>query len=234
MAVFQTTDLTAASYSVALFGLAATSILLLIGTGWVNQRWRLPVVLCAVAAIVGIGATYEGRAAWAAGGGVPVVYHYVGWVISMPLQVLALYFFAKAGDGNLGPGLFWRLVVVSVLMVFVRYLGEADYMNPTLAFLIGLVFWLYILGELFFGRMDDAVRGAPGDSLRRGYFWLRLIVTIGWAVYPLGNFLTAFAGLTDDGSLSVAYNILDILNRMAFGVAVLATAVISADEADRT
>ncbi len=229
MAVFQTTDLTAASYSAALFGLAATSVLLLMGTSWIGRAWRLPVVLCALAALVGVGAVYEGRLAWAAGGGVPVVYHYVGWVVSMPLQVMALYFLAQTA-GKLGAGLFWRLVVVSVLMVFVRYLGEAAYMNPTLAFLIGLVFWLYILGELYFGQMDDAVRGSTGDHLRRGYFWLRLIVTIGWAIYPLGNFLTAFAGMVDDGSLSVAYNVADILNRMAFGVAILATAVLAFDE----
>jgi sensory rhodopsin len=78
--------------------------------------------------------------------------------------------------------------------------------------------------------MDDAIRGSTGDHLRRGYFWLRLIVTIGWAIYPLGNFLTAFAGMVDDGSLSVAYNVADILNRMAFGVAILATAVLASDE----
>ena len=229
MAVFQTTDLTAASYSAALFGLAATAILLLMGTSWVNRSWRLPVVLCALAALVGVGAAYEGRAVWAVGGGVPVVYHYVGWIVSMPLQVMALYFMAKTA-GKLGAGLFWRLVVVSVLMVFVRYLGEGAYMHPTLAFLIGLVFWLYVLGELYFGLMDDVIRSATGDHLRRGYFWLRLIVTIGWAIYPLGNFLTAFAGMMDDGSLTVAYNVADILNRMAFGVAILATGVLVSEE----
>lgn len=229
MAVFQTTDLTAASYSAALFGLAATSVLLLMGTAWVNRAWRVPVALCALAALVGVGAVYEARLAWAAGGGVPVVYHYVGWVVSMPLQIMALFFLARTA-GKLGAGLFWRLLVVSTLMVFVRYLGEAAFMHPTLAFLIGLVFWLYVLGEFYFGKMDDAVRGSPSDHLRQGYFWLRLIVTVGWAIYPLGNFLTAFAGMTDDGSLSVAYNVADILNRMAFGVAVLATAVLVSDE----
>jgi bacteriorhodopsin len=229
MAVFQTTDLTAASYSVALFGLAATTVLLLIGQAWVGRAWKVPVALCAIAALVGVGAAYEARAAWAAGSGVPVVYHYVGWTVSMPLQVMALYFMAQTAD-KLGAGLFWRLVVVSILMVFVRYLGEAAFMNPTLAFLIGLVFWLYILGELYFGQMDEVVSAAPGDDLRRGYFWLRLIVTIGWAIYPLGNFLTAFAGMPDDGSLSVAYNLFDILNRMAFGVAVLATGALLSTE----
>ncbi len=233
MTVYQTTDLAAASYSVALFGLAATSILLLLGTGWVTRAWRLPVSLCAIAAIIGIPVAFEARNAWLAGGGVPVVYHYVGWAVSMPVQIMALFFLARTA-GKLGAGLFWRLIVVAELMVFVRYLGEAQYMHPTLAFLIGLVFWLYILGELYFGRMDDNVRASTGDHLRRGYFWLRLIVTVGWAIYPLGNFLTAFAGMTDDGSLSVAYNVADILNRMAFGLAVLATGVLVSEETNPT
>jgi sensory rhodopsin len=225
MAVFETADLTAASYSTAVFGLVATSVLLLLGTGWVGRSWKLPVALCALAALVGVGAVYQAREAWAASQSVPVVYHYVGWAISMPLQVLALYFFALR-CGKLGIGLFWRLVVVSILMVFVRYLGEAGFMHATLAFLIGLVFWLYILGELFFGRMDEAIRGSLNEPVQRGYFWLRLIVTVGWAIYPLGNFITSFSGYVDDGSLSIAYNIADFLNRMAFGAAVLATAMI--------
>ncbi|WP_186386783.1 MULTISPECIES: bacteriorhodopsin [unclassified Stappia] len=232
MAVYETADLTAASYSVAIFGLAATAVLLLLGTAWVGRAWKLPVTLCAVAALVGVAAAWEGRIAWGAAGQVPVVYHYVGWVVSIPLQVMALYFFA-ATSRRLGAGLFWRLIVVAVLMVFVRYLGEAAYMNATLAFLIGLVFWLYILGELYFGGMDDAVREAESDAVRSGYFWLRLIVTIGWAIYPLGNFLTAFAGIPDTGELTVAYNIADILNRMAFGVAVLATGVLCASSETR-
>ena len=230
MAVFQTADLTAASYSTAVLGLLATSVLLLLGTGWVNRSWKLPVALCALAALVGVGAMYEARNAWAAAQSVPVVYHYVGWAISMPVQVLALYFFV-ARCGKLGIGLFWRLAIVSVLMVFVRYLGEAGMMHATLAFLIGLVFWLYILGELFFGRMDEVIRASVNDHVQRGYFWLRLIVTVGWAIYPLGNFITSFAGYVDDGALSVAYNVADFLNRMAFGIAVLASAMLESEEA---
>ncbi|MCB1478062.1 MAG: bacteriorhodopsin [Rhodobiaceae bacterium] len=227
--MYETADLTAASYSTAVFGLAATAAFLLLGTAWVGRTWKVTVALCALAALVGVGAVYEARAAWLAAGKVPIVYHYVGWAVSMPLQVLALYFYAGR-EGKLGIGLFWRLVVVSILMVFVRYLGEAAYMHATLAFLIGLVFWLYILGELFFGRMDEAVRASMSDPVKRGYFWLRLIVTVGWAIYPLGNFITSFGGYVDTGALSVAYNIADFLNRMAFGVAVLAAAMLDGEE----
>ena len=139
----------------------------------------------------------------------------------MPLQVLALYFFASQ-TGKLGMGLFWRLTVVSVLMVFVRYLGEAQFMHATLAFLIGLVFWLYILGELFFGRMDEAIRGSLNEPVQRGYFWIRLIVTVGWAIYRWAISSPLLPVMLTMAPLSVAYNIADFLNRMAFGVAVLA------------
>lgn len=229
MDVYETADMTAASYSSALFGLAATSLLILFGTGWVGRSWKLPLLLCGLATLIGTAAVYEARAAWIATHAVPVVYHYVGWAVSMPLQILALYFYA-ARSGPLGAGLFWRLIVVSSLMVFVRYLGEAGFMHATLAFLIGLLFWLYILGELFFGRMDEAVRADPSPAVARGYFWLRLIVTVGWAIYPLGNFLTSFSGYVDHGALSTAYNITDFLNRMAFGVAVLASALMQGEE----
>jgi sensory rhodopsin len=225
MTVFQTPDLTAASYSAALFGLIASSVLLLMGTAWVKGHWKLVVTLCACSTIVGAIAAFEARAAWQSGA-VPVVYHYVGWVVSMPIQVLALFFMANC-VGKVSIGLFWRLVVVSVLMVFVRYLGEAAYMHPTLAFLIGLIFWLYILGELFFGKMDLAIRDSLNKPVIRGYFWLRLIVTVGWAIYPLGNFITSFGGYQDGGALAVAYNVADFLNRMAFGAAVLSAGMLA-------
>jgi len=196
------------------------------GTGWVRWGWKLPVALCAVAALVGVVAAFEARNIWLATSEVPLVYHYVGWIISIPAQVAALYFFSRQA-GRVPAALFWRFLVISVLMVFVRYLGEAGFMHATLAFLIGIVFWLYILGELFFGRMDEAVTNSKNPAVQRGYFWLRLIVTIGWAIYPLGNFITSFAGYVDQGGLSVAYNLADFLNRMAFGLAVLTTAVLA-------
>ncbi|MGC4023820.1 MAG: bacteriorhodopsin [Mesorhizobium sp.] len=95
-----------------------------------------------------------------------------------------------------------------------------------------MVFWLYILGELYFGGMDEAVRKSPNEPLRRGFFWLRLIATVGWAIYPLGNFLTSFGGYVDDGGLSIAYNVADLLNIAIFGAALLTTALQAGSESD--
>ena len=53
------------------------------------------------------------------------------------LQVVTLYFFVAA-MGPLSTWLFWRLLVVSVVMVLARYLGETNLMYPSFGFLIGL------------------------------------------------------------------------------------------------
>lgn len=227
--VMQNVDLTGASYSAALMGMIAASVLLFLGTGWVRHGWKLPVALCGVATLVGIFALFEARAVWISAHQVPLIYHYVGWIISMPVQILALFFFVGQ-VGRLPVALFWRLAVISLLMVLVRYMGEAGHMHATLSFLIGIVFWLYILGELFFGRMDEVVSKSINASVQRGYFWIRLIVTVGWAIYPLGNFITSFGGYVDEGGISITYNIADFLNRIAFGLAILTTAILASKE----
>ena len=224
--VMQTIDLVGASYSAALMGMLATTLLLFIGTAWVRQGWKVPVTLCAIATLVGAFSLYEARLVWLAQSQVPLVYHYVGWIISLPALVAALYFLAR-NVGRVSVSLFWRLLIVSVLMVLFRYLGEAGIVHPTLAFLISLAFWLYVLGELFFGQMEEAISKSTITSTKRGYFWLRLIVTIGWAIYPLGSFVISFSAYTDTGGLSVAYNVAAFVNLMAFGLTVLTAAMMA-------
>ena len=224
--VMQTIDLTGASYSATLMGMLATTLLLFIGTAWVQRGWKIPVTLCAVATLVGALSLYEARLVWLAQSQVPLVYHYVGWIVSQPVLVAALYFFAR-NVGTVSVPLFWRLMIISVLMVLFRYLGDAGIVYPTLAFLISLAFWLFILGELFFGQMEEAVSKSTAASTKRGYFWLRLIVTIGWAIYPLGSFIISFGAYTDTGGLSVAYNLAAFVNLMAFGLTILTTTMMA-------
>ena len=110
-------------------------------------------------------------------------------------------------------------------MVLARYLGESNLMYPTLGFLIGLVAWLYVLGEVFFGRMGELSAKSANFSVHRSYFWLRLIVTIGWAVYPLSYFIVGFAGGVAENKLNIVYNLADLVNQIAFGLAILTAAM---------
>ena len=110
-------------------------------------------------------------------------------------------------------------------MVLARYMGETDLLYPTLGFLIGLILWLYVLGELYFGRMAEINAQSASDPVRLGFFWLRLIVTIGWALYPLSYLIVRLGNGADVAKLMVIYNLADLVNQIAFVLAVLATAM---------
>lgn len=224
MTVLETTDVAGATFSLVLLGMAATTILMLLATGWVSGRWKLPVALCALVTFVGAANYWDAKAVWLGTKQIPIVYQYVGWMITIPVQVMALFFFVRA-MGRLSVALFWRLLVVAVVTILARYMGEAGFMHPTLGFLIGIAGWLYVLGESFFGRMGEVIQKCGHEGVQRGYFWLRLIVTIGWAVYPLGNFVSSFGGGVDSGSLAITYNLADFVNRIAFALAVLTVAI---------
>lgn len=222
--MLQATDVVGGSFLLLLAATAATSVLLLLGSGWAQRKWKLPVALSAAAMLVAALQYLQIDAIWLSAHQLPVIYRYIGWMITLPLQVVALYFFI-AVQANLPYGLFWRLLVVAAVTVLARYMGEVGFFYPTLGFLIGLAGWLYILGEVFFGRMSEVNSRNGSHSSQVAFFWLRLIVSVGWAVYPLCNFIGSFAGGIDEGSLTIIYNLADLVNQVAFGLIVLTAAM---------
>lgn len=220
-------DIVGAAYAASILGLAATAVLLLIGMTWVRRGWKLPVLLAALAALVGALATWEARASWLAHSSSPVDYFYTGWLVSMPLQIAALYFMVNQ-IGKQTVALFWRLIGVTALMVAVRYLGDAGYLDATLSLLLGIALWLYVLGELYFGRMDETVAKARIVPLRRAFFWLRLAIAAGWAIYPLVQFLISSGSGIPEGAVGATLSLAEFPNRIAFGLALLTIAVMLA------
>ena len=222
--LLEITDVASGTYSLLLLMMVASTLLLIMGTGWVSKRWKLSLSLAGLVTLVSAMHYFMSLNVWLESGQIAIIYRYVAWLVTMPLQVLTLYFFI--GTLSSPPvGLFWRLLVVSVLMVLTRYMGESGLMHPTLGFLLGLVGWLYILGEVFFGSLSDINDNSNNESVQRGFFWLRLILTIGWAVYPLVYFIARFSGGVDGPKLSVVYNLSDFINQIAFGFAVLTVAI---------
>ena len=56
---------------------------------------------------------------------------------------------------------------------------------------------------------------------------LRMIVTVGWAIYPLGYIFGYLVGSLDQESLNVIYNLADFINKIAFGLIIWAAAISS-------
>ena len=51
---------------------------------------------------------------------------------------------------------------------------------------------------------------------------MRMIVLVGWAIYPIG-YLVGDTGSAD--SLNIIYNLADLINKTAFGLVIWAAAV---------
>ncbi len=222
--VLQATDITGGSFSLMLALNVGATVLQLLGTGWVAKKWKLPVALSAIVTLVASLHYFQAREVWLASGQLPVIYRYIEWLITTPIQVLVLFFFI----GTLAPlpyGLFWRLLIAAVIAILSRYMGEVGFIYPTLGFLIGIAAWLYILGEVFFGKLSEVSARSGSEAVQTGWFWLRLIITVGWAIYPLCNFIAAFGGGATEGHLSLVYNLGDVVNQIAFGLVILTVAV---------
>jgi bacteriorhodopsin len=217
-------DVASATFLLMTAAMAATTVLLLISGHWVSPRWRLPVALSSLVPLVGVLHYGFSSLVWLQAHDMPVVFRYADWMIAAPVQVLTLYFVIQT-VASAPTGLFWRLLIASVAMVLARYMGETDLLYPTLGFLIGLILWLYVLGELYFGRMAEINALSASDPVRFGFFWLRLIVTIGWALYPLSYLIVRLGDGADVAKISVIYNLADLINQIAFVLAVLATAI---------
>lgn len=220
--LFSSSDIVSSAFGTAMIATLATALLALLGLTWVSERWRIPLALSGIA-LLASGLSYiESGTVWLSTHTMSAAYRYTAWFTVQPMQVAALYFFARIA-GPVPSGVFWRVAVASVLMVLSRYLGGATVFNPTLAVLLSIAFWLYILGEAYFGAESAAVRSASGP-MRLGYFWIRLILTIGWAIYPILFFVETVIGAGHNPSVIVLYTIADLFNLIVVAMIVLTVA----------
>ena len=164
------------------------------------------------------------RDVWVATGDTPTVYRYIDWLITVPLLMIEFYLILRAIT-NVSGGVFWRLTIGTLIMLIGGYLGEAGYINVTVGFIIGMAGWAYILYEIFAGEAGKVASDEAPASVKSAYSTMRWIVTIGWAIYPLGYFFGYMAGGASMESLNIIYNLADVLNKIAFGVIIWNVAV---------
>tara|TARA_B100000959_G_scaffold164171_1_gene172063 strand:- start:253 stop:1020 length:768 start_codon:yes stop_codon:yes gene_type:complete len=166
------------------------------------------------------------RSVWVQTGDTPTVYRYIDWLITVPLQMIEFYLILSAVR-KVSSGIFWRLLIGSLIMIIGGYLGEAEYISRILGFLIGMGGWIYILYEIFSGEAGRAAAKSGSKPFATAFSALRMIVTVGWAIYPLGYIFGYLAGSLDQESLNVIYNLADFINKIAFGLIIWAAAISS-------
>ena len=196
-------------------------------------KWKTSLTVAAM--VTGIAALhyFYMRGVWVNTGESPTVFRYVDWLLTVPLQIIEFYLILAA-VAVIGNGLFWRLLVASVTMLVAGYIGEVNASTQTLlwgGFVIGTAAWLYIIYEIFIGEASKINASEGTDASQKAFNALRIIVTFGWAIYPIG-YIWGYAGDGSAATLNLVYNLADFVNKIAFGVVIWSAATGSSDVAE--
>ena len=223
-AYLATDDFTGITFWLISMGMLAATAFFFIEQSNVSAAWRKSVTVAGlVTGIAFIHYMYL-RSVWIEIGDAPTVYRYIDWFITIPLQLVEFYLIlsaVKKVNGNI----FWRILIGALVMLIGGYLGQAGFIKPTLGFIIWIAGWIYILYEIFSGEAGKVAAKSGNKALVTAFGSLRMIVTIGWAIYPLGYIFGYLTSGIDANSLNAIYNLADFINKIAFGLIIWSCAV---------
>jgi bacteriorhodopsin len=225
-------DFVGISFWVISMGMIAATVFFFMERNTVAPGWKTSVTVAGLVTGIAFVHYMYMRDVWVMTGDSPTVYRYIDWLITVPLQMVEFYLILVAVR-KVPSGIFWRLLIGSLVMLIGGYLGEAGYINATLGFVIGMAGWIYILYEIFSGEAGKAAAKSGNKALVTAFGAMRMIVTVGWAIYPLGYIFGYLTGGVDANSLNVIYNLADFINKIAFGLVIWAAATSAAGSLSR-
>jgi bacteriorhodopsin len=209
--------------------MVAAAVFFFIERDRVKSHWKTSLTVAGLIQLVAAVHYFYMRAVWVETGETPTVYRYIDWLITVPLQVIEFYLILAA-IAVVASGVFWRLLLGTIVMLLGGFAGEAGFMDPTLGFIIGMAGWIFILYEIFAGEASQINAASGNANCQMAFNGMKWIVTIGWAIYPLGYFLGYLAGGVNADALNGIYNIADLVNKIGFGLFIWVAAV--ADSAE--
>jgi len=211
-------DAVAISFWIISISMVAATVFFLMESTAVSDHWKTSLNVGALVTLVAAVHYFYMREFWVIIHTSPILYRYIDWSITVPLQMIEFNLILKAVKPDISTGMFFRLLVGTVVMLAAGYSGEAGFMNAYAGFFAGMCGWGFILAEIFAG---EAGKCDPGNKyVAESFNLMRLIVTVGWSIYPLGYFFGYLMGAVDDSALNLVYNLADFVNKIAFCLAV--------------
>ena len=217
-------DYVGISFWLISMALVAATAFFFIETQRVSAKWKTSLTVSGLVTLVAAVHYFYMRDVWVSTGETPTVYRYIDWLITVPLLMVEFYLILRAVTAVSG-GIFWRLMIGTLVMLVGGYAGEVGYIGAWPGFIIGMVGWAYILYEIFAGEASRVASEKASPAVQSAFSTMRWIVSIGWAIYPIGYFMGYLNGAVSDESLNVIYNIADVWNKIAFGVIIWNVAV---------
>jgi len=217
-AFLQTGDGVAISFWIISIAMLAATVFFFAEAATVHTHWKTSLHVGGLVTFVACVHYFYMREFWVQVHKTPIVYRYVDWSITVPLQMIEFNLILKAAGTNTSSSMFWKLLLGTVVMLLAGYLGELAIVPAWGGFAVGLCGWAFILFEIFAGEAGKGA-GEASEAVKTSFNNMRLIVTVGWAIYPAGYLFGYLLGTVDDTMLNVIYNIADFINKIAFVLA---------------
>ena len=113
------------------------------------------------------------------------------------------------------------LIAASIGMLVTGSIGEAIYPESTIFWgTFSTVFYLYIVYEVFAGDVAKLAKSSDNPALGQAMFLLKIFITLGWSVYPIGYMTMDGNLLANMGNIDVIYNLADAINKIGFGLVI--------------
>merc|ERR1712232_1218032 len=214
-------DFTAVSFWIISIAMIAATVFFYAEAGSVTTHWKTSLHVGGLVTLVAAVHYMYMREYWVSVQKSPIVYRYIDWSITVPLQMIEFNLILKAANAPISAAGFWKLLIGTVLMLAFGYTGESRAINAWVGFALGLCGWGFILFEIFAGESAKASgSGNVSAAVQKSYSNMRIIVSGGWAIYPAGYLLGQINRTTGAAqALNVTYNIADFVNKIAFVLA---------------
>jgi len=226
-AALNSNDFVGISFWIISMALIASTVFFFLERDRVSAKWKTSLTVSGLVTLIAAVHYFYMRDVWVATGATPTVFRYIDWLITVPLLMIEFYLILSAIT-KVPAGVFWRLMIGTMVMLVGGYLGEAGYMSVWPAFIIGMAGWAFILYEIFLGQAGKINAASAPPAVQSAFNTMRLIVTFGWAIYPVGYFFGYLTGAGPEQSanaLNIIYNAADVLNKIAFGLIIWSVAI---------
>jgi len=225
-------DAVAITFWIISISMVASTVFFLMESMNVGYHWKTSLNVGSLVTLVAAVHYFYMREYWVLLQASPILYRYIDWTITVPLQMIEFYLILSAVQHNISSMIFFRLLIGTVAMLVFGYLGESSMLPAWGGFALGMAGWFFILYEIFAGEAGNI--SATGQNVNKhvqqSFKTMRFIVSVGWCIYPLGYLFGYLLGSVSSEALNLIYNLADFVNKIAFCLAIWQSAKASTFE----
>jgi sensory rhodopsin len=228
-------DPVAITFFIGYMAMFASAVFFFVERSSVSEKWKTSLLVSGL--ITGIAAVhyYYMRDFYLQTGTSPTAFRYVDWTLTVPLMCVEFYLLTKP-FGAKGSTL-TKLILASLLMLVTGYIGETSGIDSNIFWgVLSTIGYLYIVYEVFFGDVAKLAQTSNSPALGRAMFLLKIFITLGWSIYPIGYMVlpgNLLSGAFEVSSIDLFYNLADAINKIGFGLVIYSVAISETNKAKK-